>query len=245
MDIEILIYDKYTGGNIMCKVSILVVDDEKEIRELIEIYLKNEGYEVIMAEDGVKAIEIAKNKKLHLIILDIMIPKVNGIQVCKSIREEFDVPIIMLSAKREDSDKILGLITGADDYMTKPFNPLELVVRVKAQLRRYLKNYTTPKVNEIVIDDLIINSQSHRVYISDEEIILTNKEFEILKLLAENRDMVFSSRNIYERIWDEEFYESDATIMTHIKNIRVKLGENVKNPKYIKTVWGVGYKIEK
>jgi DNA-binding response OmpR family regulator len=229
----------------MDKTTILVVDDEKEIRELIEIYLKNEGYNVITAEDGLQALEIAKNSKIQLIILDIMLPNIDGIQICKSVREHLDVPIIMLSAKREDNDKILGIITGADDYVTKPFNPLELVVRVKAQLRRYLKTTVAKKNNEIIIDDLVINSEAHRVYVSGEEIKFTVKEFEILKLLAENRDVVFNSKNIYESVWNEEFYESDSTIMTHIKNIREKLGDKVKNPRYIKTVWGVGYKIEK
>ncbi|BCZ48184.1 DNA-binding response regulator [Clostridium gelidum] len=228
----------------MVKPTILVVDDEKEIRELIEIYLRNEGYNVIMAEDGLEALKIAKKDTIHLIILDIMLPNIDGIQVCKNIREYLDVPIIMLSAKREDNDKILGIITGADDYIAKPFNPLELVVRVKAQLRRYLRTTTLPKNDEIVIDDLVINSNTHQVTIGENEIKFTSKEFEILKLLAENKNVVFSSRKIYESVWNEEFYESDSTIMTHIKNIREKLGDNVKHPKYIKTVWGVGYKIE-
>ncbi|WP_270563119.1 response regulator transcription factor [Clostridium beijerinckii] len=228
----------------MLKPTILVVDDEKEIRELIEIYLKNEGYNVITAEDGLRALDISKKDIIHLIVLDVMLPNIDGIQVCKNIREYLDVPIIMLSAKREDNDKILGIITGADDYIAKPFNPLELVVRVKAQLRRYLKTTTLPKNDEIVIDDLVINSDTHRVAIGDKEIKFTGKEFEMLKLLAENKNVVFSSRKIYESVWNEEFYESDSTIMTHIKNIREKLGDNVKNPKYIKTVWGVGYKIE-
>ncbi len=228
----------------MLKPTILIVDDEKEIRELIEIYLKNEGYNVITVEDGLRALDIAKKDTIHLIVLDVMLPNIDGIQVCKNIREYLDVPIIMLSAKREDNDKILGIITGADDYIAKPFNPLELVVRVKAQLRRYLKTTTLPKNDEIVIDDLVINSDTHRVAIGDKEIKFTGKEFEILKLLAENKNVVFSSRKIYESVWNEEFYESDSTIMTHIKNIREKLGDNVKNPKYIKTVWGVGYKIE-
>jgi len=226
------------------KPTILVVDDEKEIRELIEIYLKNEGYNVITAEDGLRALDIAKKDTIHLIVLDVMLPNIDGIQVCKNIREYLDVPIIMLSAKREDNDKILGIITGADDYIAKPFNPLELVVRVKAQLRRYLKTTILFKNDEIVIDDLVINSDTHRVTIGNKEIKFTGKEFEILKLLAENKNVVFSSRKIYESVWNEEFYESDSTIMTHIKNIREKLGDNVKNPKYIKTVWGVGYKIE-
>lgn len=229
----------------MENVKILVVDDEKEIRELIEIYLKSERYHVLNAKNGSEAIDIAKSQKVHLIILDIMLPDIDGIKVCTKIRDLLDVPIIMLSAKRDDNDKILGIITGADDYLTKPFNPMELVVRVKAQLRRYLKNNIPTKSNEIVVKDLIINSETHRVYVSEKEIKLTSKEFDILKLLAENRDIVFSSRSIYERIWNEAFYESDSTIMTHIKNIRDKLGDDIKNAKYIKTVWGVGYKIEK
>lgn len=228
----------------MIQPTILVVDDEKEIRELIEIYLKNEGYKVILAEEGIQALEIAQKENIHLMILDIMLPNIDGIQICKRVREELDVPIIMLSAKREDNDKILGIMTGADDYITKPFNPLELVVRAKAQLRRYLNMTKKPENYEIIIDDLVINSKTHEVLIGEKEIKFTSKEFEILKLLAENKNIVFSSRKIYENIWKEEFYESDSTIMTHIKNIREKLGDNVKNPKYIKTVWGVGYKIE-
>jgi len=229
----------------MGKASILVVDDEKEIRELIEIYLKNEGYNVITVEDGMQALEALKKNEIHLIILDIMLPNIDGIQICKRVREYLDVPIIMLSAKREDNDKILGIITGADDYVTKPFNPLELVLRVKAHLRRYLKATKVPQNNEIVIDDLVINTEKHEVTVSGKGIKLTAKEFEILKLLAENGDVVFTSRNIYESVWKEDFYQSDSTIMTHIKNIREKLGDSVKNSKYIKTLWGVGYKIEK
>lgn len=229
----------------MEEVNILVVDDEKEIRELIEIYLKNEGYRVITAADGIEALKAIKENEVHLIILDVMLPNIDGIQICKRVREGLDVPIIMLSAKREDNDKILGIITGADDYVTKPFNPLELVVRVKSQLRRYLKTTKVPQNNEIVVDDLVINSEKHQVTLGGEEIKLTAKEFEILKLLAENRNVIFSSKNIYESVWKEEFYQSDSTIMTHIKNIREKLGDNVKNSRYIKTVWGVGYKIEK
>lgn len=228
----------------MIQPTILVVDDEKDIRELIEIYLKNEGYKVILAEEGIQALEIAQKENIHLMILDIMLPNIDGIQICKRVREELDVPIIMLSAKREANDKILGIMTGADDYVTKPFNPLELVVRVKAQLRRYLNMTKNPENYEIIIDDLVINSKTHEVLIGEKEIKFTSKEFEILKLLAQNKNIVFSSRKIYENVWKEEFYESDSTIMTHIKNIREKLGDNVKNPKYIKTVWGVGYKIE-
>ncbi|MDU7252078.1 MAG: response regulator transcription factor, partial [Clostridium sp.] len=227
----------------MNKINILVVDDEKEIRDLIEIYLRNEGYGIFLAEDGVSALKILKEEDIKLVILDIMLPDIDGISVCRSIRNYKDTPIIMLSAKREDNDKISGILNGADDYIGKPFNPLELMVRIKAQLRRYLKVKSNDiNKDEIVIEDLKIDLLSHQVYINDQEVHLTVKEFEILKLLVQNRGKVFSSRNIYENIWNEEFYECDSTIMTHIKNLRIKLNDNFKNPRYIKTVWGVGYK---
>ncbi|MFT8351053.1 response regulator transcription factor [Clostridium saccharoperbutylacetonicum] len=229
----------------MNKINILVVDDEKEIRDLIEIYLRNEGYGIFLAEDGGSALKILKEEDIKLVILDIMLPDIDGISVCRSIRNYKDTPIIMLSAKREDNDKISGILNGADDYMGKPFNPLELMVRIKAQLRRYLKvKSNSINKDEIVIEDLKINLLSHQVYISDKEVYLTVKEFEILKLLVQNRGKIFSSRNIYESIWNEEFYECDSTIMTHIKNLRIKLNDNFKNPRFIKTVWGVGYKID-
>lgn len=229
----------------MSDINILVVDDEKEIRDLIEIYLKNEGYGVFLAEDGISALKALKEENIKLVILDIMLPDIDGISVCKSIRSYKDTPIIMLSAKREDKDKISGILNGADDYMGKPFNPLELMVRIKAQLRRYLNtNLTSKSKDEIIIEDLKINLSSYQVYLGEEEVKLTVKEFEILKLLAENTGRVLSSRIIYESVWKEEFYEDDSTIMTHIKNLRLKLKDNFKNPKYIKTVWGVGYKVE-
>ncbi len=229
----------------MNKINILVVDDEKEIRDLIEIYLINEGYGVLLAENGIRALQILKEEDIKLVVLDIMLPDIDGISICKKIRTYKDTPIIMLSAKREDNDKISGILNGADDYIGKPFNPLELMVRIKAQLRRYLK-FKPNNVNEdeIVIENLRINFLKHQVYLGDEEIHLTVKEFEILRLLAQNRGKVFSSRNIYENIWNEEFYECDSTIMTHMKNLRTKLKDNFKNPRYIKTVWGVGYKID-
>ncbi|MHB9938260.1 DNA-binding response regulator [Clostridium sporogenes] len=229
----------------MNKINILVVDDEKEIRDLIEIYLRNEGYGIFLAEDGISALKILKEEDIKLVILDVMLPDIDGISICRSIRNYKDTPIIILSAKREDNDKISGILNGADDYIGKPFNPLELMVRIKAQLRRYLKVKSNDiNKDEIVIENLKIDLLSHQVYISDEEVHLTAKEFEILKLLAENRGKVFSSRNIYENVWNEEFYECDSTIMTHIKNLRIKLNDNFKNPRYIKTVWGVGYKID-
>lgn len=229
----------------MNKINILVVDDEKEIRDLIEIYLTNEGYRVFLAENGIRALQILKEEDIKLVVLDIMLPDIDGISICKKIRTYKDTPIIMLSAKREDNDKISGILNGADDYIGKPFNPLELMVRIKAQLRRYLKvKPNNINEDELVIENLKINLLKHQVYISDEEIHLTVKEFEILRLLAQNKGKVFSSRNIYENIWNEEFYECDSTIMTHMKNLRIKLKDNFKNPRYIKTVWGVGYKID-
>ena len=229
----------------MEEIGVLVVDDEEEIRNLIEIYLKNEGYNVLLAEDGISAMNIIKeHPEIKLIILDIMLPDIDGINICKSIRKFSDIPIIMLSAKGEDNDKILGILSGSDDYMSKPFNPLELMVRVKAQLRRYLKNYVLKK-DEIIIGDLKIDLKGHVVYSGDKFVKLTAKEFEVLELLAQNRGQVFNSKSIYESIWKEEFLENDSTIMTHIKNLRAKLGDNSRNPRYIKTVWGVGYKIDK
>ena len=229
----------------MGEIAVLVVDDEEEIRNLIEIYLKNEGYNVFLAEDGISALNIIKeHPEIKLIILDIMLPDIDGINVCKSIRKFSDIPLIMLSAKGEDNDKILGILSGSDDYMSKPFNPLELMVRVKAQLRRYLKDYVLKK-DEIIIGDLKIDLKGHVVYSGDKFVKLTAKEFEVLELLAQNRGQVFNSKSIYESIWKEEFLENDSTIMTHIKNLRAKLGDNSRNPRYIKTVWGVGYKIDK
>jgi DNA-binding response OmpR family regulator len=232
----------------MDKETILIVDDEKEIRDLIHIYLKNEGYNTLKAENGLEALEILKTNEVHLIILDIMMPKMDGIQACMKVREEHNVPIIMLSAKSEDMDKILGLTTGADDYLTKPFNPLELLARVKSQLRRFIKlNTTTTLKNEgfIEIDDLTIDTNTHEIRIDGKEIKLTPREFDILELLGRNRGMVFSIERIYELIWKEQFIQSDNTVMVHIRKIREKLESNPRKPKYIKTVWGVGYKIEK
>ncbi|ASW43406.1 response regulator transcription factor [Clostridium isatidis] len=232
---------------------ILIVDDEKEIRELIDIYLKGEGYKTLKAEDGEEALEILKKNEVDLIILDIMMPKLNGIEACLKIREEREMPIIMLSAKSQDIDKILGLNTGADDYLTKPFNPLELVARVKSQLRRYKrfnnsqKNDTNKenKIDSLEIEDLVINLETHEVFKDGIEIKLTPTEFDILVLLAKNRGKVFSIENIYNSVWKQEFMQSDNTVMVHIRKIREKIEDDSRNPKFIKTVWGVGYKIDK
>lgn len=232
----------------MLKETILIVDDEKEIRDLIGIYLENEGFKVIKACNGLEALKILEVQDVHLIVLDLMMPEMDGMKVCLKIREDRNMPIIMLSAKSEDMDKILGLTTGADDYLTKPFNPLELIARIKSQIRRYTKLNNVQKVNyeEIIeIDDLIINTNNHEIKIGNKLINLTRREFEILKLLASNRGMVFSTEKIYESVWQEPFYESDNTVMVHIRKIREKIEDNTRKPKYIKTVWGVGYKIEK
>lgn len=237
----------------MSRERILIVDDEKEIRDLIDIYLKGEGYETIKAENGEEALNMLSNNDVDLIILDIMMPKVNGIEACLKIREEREMPIIMLSAKSEDMDKILGLNTGADDYLTKPFNPLELVARVKSQLRRYKRfNKTIVKEelevredNILYIDEISINLETHEVFKDGEEIKLTPTEFDILVLLGENRGKVFSIENIYNSVWKQDFMQSDNTVMVHIRKVREKIEDDPRRPKFIKTVWGVGYKIDR
>jgi two-component system, OmpR family, response regulator VanR len=231
----------------MAKETILIVDDEKEILELLEIYLKNEGYSILKAGNGIEALDILHTHEVDLIILDIMMPRMDGIQACMKIREEKNMPIIMLSAKSQDMDKILGLSTGADDYVSKPFNPLELIARVKSQLRRYtrLNVPSTRRDDAIEIDDLTINTATHQVTIDGREVKLTPREFSILELLARNRGIVFSIEKIYESVWNEPFYESDNTVMVHIRKLREKMETTPRQPKYIKTVWGIGYKIEK
>ena len=236
----------------MGKEKILIVDDEKDIRNLIEIYLKSEGYETLKAKDGEEALYLLKGNDVDLVILDVMMPKLNGIETCIKIREENELPIIMLSAKSEDIDKILGLNMGADDYLSKPFNTLELIARVKSQLRRYKKfNNYQDKNNDnedkltITIDDLVIKIDTHEVFLSDNSIRFTPIEFDILVLLAKNRGKIFSIVNIYESVWNQEYMESDNTVMVHIRKIREKIEEDPRNPRFIKTVWGVGYKIEK
>lgn len=233
------------------KGTILIVDDEKEIRDLVDIYLKSDGFNTINACDGLEAINLVRDNDIDLIILDVMMPNLNGIETCLKIREIKEMPIIMLSAKSEDIDKILGLNMGADDYLTKPFNPLELVARVKSQLRRFHmfgKNTNMLEVEEeniIQIEDLKIKLETHEVLLGDNIVKLTPTEFDILSLLAQSRGKVFSIENIYESVWNQEFMTSDNTVMVHIRKIREKIEENPRNPRFIKTVWGVGYKVEK
>nr|WP_082063323.1 response regulator transcription factor [Paenibacillus sp. IHBB 10380] len=228
--------------------NILVVDDDPEIRDVLHMYLRNEGYLVLEAEDGVQALGILQREKIHLIILDVMMPHLDGINACLRIREESDIPIIMLSAKEEPLDKITGLSTGADDYVTKPFNPLELIARVKAQLRRqqFITSRHTSDPSEIVIDDLIINKKQHTITVHGQEVSLTPIEFSILVLLATDRGQVFNIDNIYQKVWkDQTAFYSENTVMVHIRNIREKIEIKPREPPYIKTVWGVGYKIDK
>ncbi|MFB7159850.1 response regulator transcription factor [Lysinibacillus sp. NPDC056232] len=231
----------------MTKETILIVDDEKEIRNLIAIYLKNEGYEILEASDGEEGLSLLKKHKVHLIVLDIMMPNVDGIEMCMKVREIAEMPIIMLSAKSQDMDKIVGLTLGADDYVTKPFNPLELVARIKSQLRRYIKMNRSDMMdeNEIEIGDMRISTDTHEVIVNNEKIKLTPREFSILELLARNQGIVMSAEQIYEKVWKEEAIQSENTVMVHIRKIRERIETNPRNPQYIKTVWGVGYKIEK
>ncbi|GIO93741.1 response regulator transcription factor [Paenibacillus lactis] len=230
----------------MSGVTILMVDDEVEIIKLMEIYVKNEGYTLLTANSGIEALEILKTHKVDLIILDVMMPKMDGIQACMKIREENNTPIIMLSAKSQEIDKIAGLSIGADDYVTKPFSPLELIARIKSQLRRYkqLNSSTARNENEIQIDELIINAASHRVTVEGEEVKLTPREFDLLHMLAINRGLVLSMDKIYTEVWNEPFMESKNTVMVHIRKLREKIEKDPQHPQYIKTVWGIGYKIE-
>jgi len=224
--------------------TILVVDDDPEIRDVIHVYLRNEGYNVIEAADGLEAVDIIQSSSVQLVILDVMMPRMDGITACMKIRGISNTPIIMLSAKEEDIDKIIGLTTGADDYMVKPFNPLELIARVKAQFRRQSLMGKEEFNSLILIKDLAIDKNKHSVKLKGNEISLTPLEFAILLLLASRPGQVFSSEQIYESVWKEPYGYSDNTVMVHIRNLREKLEETPREPQYIKTVWGVGYKID-
>lgn len=231
-------------------VNILVVDDEKEIADLVEIYLVSDGYKVFKASNAVEGLQIMGKEDIDLVLLDLMMPGMDGMEMCKKIRETSNIPIIMLTAKSGDIDKIVGLGNGADDYVTKPFNPLELAARVKSQLRRYTQlNPGSAQSDgvgeEIVIRGLSINKDNHKVMVDDEEIRLTPIEFDILYLLASNPGKVFSTDEIFEKVWNEKVYEANNTVMVHIRRLRGKMKEDLRQDKIITTVWGVGYKIEK
>ena len=228
--------------------NILVCDDDKEIVDAIDIYLSQEGYHILKAYDGLQAIEIMKKEEVHLILLDIMMPNLDGIRATRKIRETSSVPIIMLSAKSEDVDKILGLNIGADDYITKPFNPLELIARVKSQLRRYtqLGNLATEEKEAVyVCGGLVVNDDLKTVTVDGEPVKLTPIEYNILVLLIKNQGKVFSIEQIYENIWNEEAIGADNTVAVHIRHIPEKIEINPREPRYLKVVWGIGYKIEK
>ena len=225
---------------------VLIVEDDKEIREGVQIYLQSQGYKVLQAADGVEGLEIIEREEIHLAIVDIMMPRMDGIRMTMKLREKYDFPVIMLSAKSEEVDKITGLNIGADDYVTKPFTPMELMARVNSQLRRYRKflEKLTPKENVHVIGGLEINEDTVEVSVDGVPVKMTPIEYKILLLLAKNPGRVFSSEEIYERVWQEKAINTD-TIMVHVRNIREKIEIDPKNPKYLKVVWGVGYKIEK
>ena len=228
--------------------NILVVDDDKEIVESIEIYLRNEGYKVFKAYDGLEALDILTNEEIHLILMDIMMPKLDGIKATIKIRQEKNIPIILVSAKGEDTDKILGLNIGADDYITKPFNLLELIARVKSNLRRYMNfgNFNNETREDVLRSGgLELNTSTQEVKVDGNQVKVTPIEYRILELLLRNKGRVFSIDEIYEKVWKEESFNVENTVAVHIRRIREKIEINPKEPRYLKVVWGIGYKIEK
>jgi len=225
---------------------VLVVDDDKEIRDGIEIYLRNEGMTVLKAQDGVEAIEYLNDHEIHLILMDIMMPNMDGISATFKIREQKNIPIIMLSAKSEDTDKILGLKVGADDYVTKPFNPLELIARIQSQLRRYVTLGQFEGKNKVIdLNGLTLDQEAKEVVVNGERVKLTPIEYKIVELLMVNAGRVFSISEIYEKVWQEPSYNAENTVAVHIRKIREKIEIDPKNPRYLKVVWGIGYKMEK
>ena len=229
--------------------NILVCDDDKEIVKAVEIYLSKEKYQVFKAFDGIQALEILKdNKDIHLILLDIMMPNKDGLETIKEIREKYKIPVIMLSAKSESSDKIVGLDLGADDYITKPFNPMELLARVNSSIRRYTQFGSLEKNEENIIfqtGDLVINDTLKKVILEGKEVKLTPTEYNILYFLLKNKGKVFSINQIYENVWKDEAYATENIIAVHIRHIREKIEINPKEPRYLKVIWGIGYKVEK
>ncbi len=225
--------------------TVLVVDDEAEIRDVIHVFLRNEGFRVLEAKNGLEALERMEQDNVDLVVLDVMMPELDGIRTCMKIRETSGVPIIMLSAKQEEIDKITGLSIGADDYVSKPFSPLELIARAKAQLRRSGMTAKEDSPEAVYVNDLIVDVARHRVTVKGREVALTPLEFAILELLATHKGQVFHADKIYEKVWKEPAGHSENTVMVHIRNLREKIEDNPRQPLYIKTVWGVGYKVEK
>ena len=239
-------YIRERGVSKMSQFNVLVVDDDKEIREAITIYLANEGILVLQANDGIEAIERLEEEEIHLIILDVMMPRLDGIKTTFKIREQKNIPIIILSAKSEDTDKILGLQVGADDYVTKPFNPLELIARVKSQLRRYVTLGTYEGAEKVIdLHGLTLNQEAKEIAVNGEAVRLTPIEYKIVELLMTHAGRVFSIQDIYERVWKEPGYNAENTVAVHIRKIREKIEIDPKNPRFLKVVWGIGYKIEK
>ncbi|MFT9816466.1 VanR-ABDEGLN family response regulator transcription factor [Lysinibacillus sp. NPDC056185] len=229
-------------------INILVVDDEKEIADLIELYLKNENFNVYKFYDAQEALACIHSIKLDLAILDVMMPEIDGFEICRRIREQYHFPVIMLTAKEEEIDKITGLTLGADDYITKPFRPLEVIARVKAQIRRSTKyNHQGILQNDPIIDfsGLILEQKTRKCMLNEKQLSLTPTEFSILWFLCVNRGRVVSSEELFQEVWGEKYYSSNNTVMVHIRHLREKMNDSAENPKFIKTVWGVGYTIEK
>lgn len=233
-------------------INILIVDDEKEIADLVEVYLQNEGYKVYKFYTGAEALECIKTQNINLAILDVMLPDIDGFKICQKIREKHNYPVIMLTARTEDMDKITGLTIGADDYITKPFNPLEMTARVKAQIRRYTRyNHTEDEkeeasedIREYEFSGLVINKDTHKCFLYSKPVQLTPIEFSILWYLCQNRGKVVSSEELFEAVWGQKYLDNNNTVMAHIGRLREKLHEPPRNPKIVKTVWGVGYKVE-
>ncbi len=229
--------------------NILIVDDEQAIADLVEVYLKNENYTVFKYYTGQDALNCIRTEKLDLAILDVMLPDIDGFTICRQIREQYNYPVIMLTAKEEEIDKITGLTLGADDYITKPFRPLELVARVKAQLRRFTRYNTAGPDREerlITFSGLVLDKDTHECRLNERQLSLTPTEFSILWVLCSNRGRVVSSEELFQQVWGEKYFtSSNNTVMVHIRHLREKMNDSAERPKYIKTVWGVGYKIEK
>ena len=225
--------------------NILIVEDEQDIRELLEIHLSKEGYNIFTAEDGMQALNIFQNKDIDIALLDVMIPKIDGFKVLKKIRETSEIPVIFITAREEESDKIFGLGLGADDYVIKPFSPIEIIARVKAQLRRYYKYSNKTHKTGIIIGELMLDKESCSIYKNNIELALNPKEYRLLEFILENPGKVYTKKQLYEIVWQNPYYGDSNTIMVHISHIREKIEDDPKNPKYLKTIRGIGYKMEK
>lgn len=224
--------------------NILIVEDEQDIRELLEIHLSKEGYKIYTAEDGEQALDLFQNKDIDIALLDVMIPKIDGFKVLKKIRETSEIPVIFITAREEESDKILGLGLGADDYVLKPFSPIEIIARVKAQLRRYYKYSNKTHKNGTIIGELMLDRESCIIYKNNIELALNPKEYRLLSFILENPGKVYTKKQLYEIVWGEPYYGDSNTIMVHISHIREKIEDDAKNPIYLKTIRGIGYKME-